>query len=72
MTSFGNADFTLEHVHIINRSVTRYPEEYKLPLSACHTCFICSIYGKLSNFNRKVKFGNKVKVSHKFLGHFWD
>ena len=26
-------------------------------------------YGKLSNFNRKVKFGNKVKISNKFLGY---
>ena len=26
-------------------------------------------YGKLSNCNREVKFGNKVKVSNKFLGY---
>ena len=25
--------------------------------------------GKLSNFNRKVKFGKKVNVSNKFLGY---
>ena len=29
-------------------------------------------YGKLSSFNRKVLFGNKVKVSNKFLGYLYN